>query len=85
MTKGGNGGNQFMPEKSPFTKLETYTAPRPAHQRAAVENLVRLATNGDELGNAQADGRKPFSRFNKMNGRHEETRTPDLYRVKVAL
>ena len=21
----------------------------------------------------------------KMNGRHEETRTPDLYRVKVAL
>jgi hypothetical protein len=25
------------------------------------------------------------SRINKINGRHEETRTPDLYRVKVAL
>src|SRR5271166_964657 len=25
------------------------------------------------------------SRFNELNGRHEETRTPDLYRVKVRL
>ena len=31
------------------------------------------------------DCRSPRSRFNKTNGRHEETRTPDLYRVKVAL
>src|ERR1700693_5998284 len=27
------------------------------------------------------DCRSPRSRFNKINGRHEETRTPDLYRV----
>jgi hypothetical protein len=26
-----------------------------------------------------------FSVFMEGNGRHEETRTPDLYRVKVAL
>jgi hypothetical protein len=25
------------------------------------------------------------TRVNERNGRHEETRTPDLYRVKVAL
>jgi hypothetical protein len=35
--------------------------------------------------NARTDCREPLSRFNKINGRHEETRTPDLYRVKVAL
>jgi hypothetical protein len=30
--------------------------------------------------------RKPLTvHFMKFNGRHEETRTPDLYRVKVAL
>jgi hypothetical protein len=27
------------------------------------------------------DCRSRLSRFNKINGRHEETRTPDLYRV----
>jgi integrase len=32
------------------TTLEIYTVPIPAHQRAAVENLARLVTNGDELG-----------------------------------
>ena len=26
-----------------------------------------------------------YSKKKKRNGRHEETRTPDLYRVKVAL
>ena len=31
--------------------------------------------------NARAGCREPLSRFNKINGRHEETRTPDLYRV----
>src|SRR5580765_3461742 len=31
------------------TTLEIYTVPIPAHQRAAVENLARLVTNGDEL------------------------------------
>jgi hypothetical protein len=30
------------------------------------------------------DCRSPRSRFNEINGRHEETRTPDLYRVKAA-
>jgi hypothetical protein len=31
--------------------------------------------------NAREDFREPLSSFNKINGRHEETRTPDLYRV----
>jgi len=34
----------------PGSSLEIYTVPIPAHQRAAVENLARLVTNGDELG-----------------------------------
>jgi hypothetical protein len=29
--------------------------------------------------------REGFDHFTLQNGRHEETRTPDLYRVKVAL
>jgi hypothetical protein len=31
------------------------------------------------------DCRSPRSGFNEINGRHVGTRTPDLYRVKVAL
>lgn len=31
------------------TTLEIYTVPIPAHQRAAVESLAQLVTNGDEL------------------------------------
>jgi hypothetical protein len=30
------------------TTLEIYTLPVPDHQRAAVENLARMVTNGDE-------------------------------------
>jgi hypothetical protein len=30
------------------TTLEIYTLPVPGHQRAAVENLAQLVTNGDE-------------------------------------
>jgi len=30
------------------TTLEVYTLPVPSHQRAAVENLARMVTNGDE-------------------------------------
>ena len=30
------------------TTLEIYTLPVPEHQRAAVENLARMVTNGDE-------------------------------------
>jgi hypothetical protein len=30
------------------TTLEIYTLPIPAHQRAAVETLARMVTNGDE-------------------------------------
>ena len=33
--------------------------------------------------NARADCGEPLSRINKINGRHEETRTPDLYRVNL--
>jgi integrase len=39
------------------TTLEIYTVPIPAHQRAAVENLARLVTNGDEL--EQCAGKLP--------------------------
>jgi hypothetical protein len=35
--------------------------------------------------NAQGNCRRPLSRFNKINGRHDWTRTSDLYRVKVRL
>jgi hypothetical protein len=38
---------------------------------------------GDELGQLEGKLRLRPSGFNKINGRHEETRTPDLYRVKV--
>ncbi len=31
------------------TTADIYTIPLPAHQRAAVENLAQLVTNGDEL------------------------------------
>jgi hypothetical protein len=31
------------------TTHEIYTQPLPAHQRAAVEKLAQLVTNGDEL------------------------------------
>src|SRR6476660_9514435 len=31
--------------------------------------------------NAQGNCRRPLSRFNKINGRHDWTRTSDLYRV----
>ncbi|MFY9559299.1 MAG: hypothetical protein WAQ52_03615 [Terriglobales bacterium] len=31
------------------TTLEIYTVPIPAHQRAAVDKLAQLVTNGDEL------------------------------------
>ena len=30
------------------TTLEIYTFPVPDHQRAAVENLAKMVTNGDE-------------------------------------
>jgi hypothetical protein len=39
-------------------------------------------TNGNST---RKDCRKLPSRFNKIDGRHVGTRTPDLYRVKVAL
>jgi hypothetical protein len=44
-----------------------------------------LAITNSELAKS---GRRCFSQrsgLEKRNGRHEETRTPDLYRVKVAL
>src|ERR1039458_1879720 len=35
--------------------------------------------------NSEESCRSRLSGFNEINGRHEETRTPDLYRVKVAV
>ena len=50
------------------------------NQRRAVENLSRLVTNGDELGQ-NAGGLPKAIRQIQINGRHVGTRTPDLYRV----
>jgi integrase len=38
------------------TTLEIYTLPIPGHLRDAVENLSRLVTNGDELGQIAEGG-----------------------------
>ena len=68
------------------TTLELYTISIPQAQRKAVENLSVLVTNGGEFGqNSERTCRSPQSGFNEIYGRHEETRTPDLYRVKVQL
>jgi hypothetical protein len=69
------------------TTLEIYTPPLPAHQRAAVERLSQLVTNGDELhqfreGTAHAY-RADSVISGRKYGRHVGTRTPDLYRVKI--
>jgi hypothetical protein len=37
------------------------------------------------IGVAGGEGDRKTTYFIEINGRHEETRTPDLYRVKVAL
>jgi hypothetical protein len=65
------------------TTLEIYTLPIPEQQRITVEKLSVLMANDGEFD--QNPCRWLRSRNNKINGRHEETRTPDLYRVKVAL
>ncbi len=45
---------------------------------------TQVAASADLLPNAtNEDG--PYRDVYERNGRHEETRTPDLYRVKVAL
>ena len=67
------------------TTLEIYTLPIPEQQRLAVEKLSVLMANDDESVKTRRDCRSRLSGFNELNGRHEETRTPDLYRVKVAL
>jgi hypothetical protein len=41
------------------TTLEVYTISIPAHLREAVENLSRLVTNGDELGEIADQGLPP--------------------------
>lgn len=41
------------------TTLEHYTLPIPAHQRAVIEKLSRLVTNGDEFGQLAGDAPEP--------------------------
>jgi integrase len=45
------------------TTLEHYTLPIPAHQRAVVEKLSRLVTNGDELPKFAGDVPEPFQQI----------------------
>jgi hypothetical protein len=53
----------------------------------SVKCLRRIVV-ADETGMRPSPKDAPYRRSNRKhlkNGRHEETRTPDLYRVKVAL
>ena len=45
------------------TTFEIYTLPIPAHQREAVENLSRMVTNGDELGQLAKELPMPTTRI----------------------
>ena len=45
------------------TTLQVYTLPLPAHQREAVENLSRMVTNGDELGQLAKELPMPTTRI----------------------
>ena len=54
-------------------------------QRKAVKKSAQLVTNGEELGRAGKSCRSRLSGFKEINGRHEETRTPDLYRVNFVV
>ncbi len=42
-------------------------------------------TDGDELAQREEDLPCLLNKFIELNGRHEETRTPDLYRVEYAV
>jgi integrase len=66
------------------TTLEIYTISIPAAQWKAVENLSDLVPMVTSWPNSEKSCRSRQSGFNEINGRHEETRAPDLYRVKVA-
>jgi hypothetical protein len=65
------------------TTLEIYTLPIPEQQRTTVEKLSVLMMAS--WSKTRRDCRSPRSRFNEIYGRHDWTRTSDLYRVKVAL
>jgi hypothetical protein len=45
------------------SELEHYTSPIPALQRAVVEKLSRLVTNGDELPKFAGDVPEPFQQI----------------------
>jgi hypothetical protein len=73
-----------MPTKNPDALLAR-AVPHDDDGRFSIAARKQLAiaagptvTNGNQM---RRDCRKQPSRFNKINGRHEETRTPDLYRV----
>ena len=68
--------------------LSHYSHVRMEAKRQALDSLVRVGdrrgygTNNDTKGDS---GPSVAAEVVEQNGRHEETRTPDLYRVKVAL
>jgi len=65
----------------PPSKSTLCLFPRISGRRSKLwREWLPMVTNGNR---ARKDCRKRLSRFNKINRRHEETRTPDLYRVKV--
>ena len=59
--------------------LEIYTLPVAQAQRQAASGMVTSWLNSGRR------CRWLLSGFNEINGRHVGTRTPDLYRVKVAV
>ena len=67
------------------TTLGIYTIPVPAHQRAAVEKLSQLVTNGDEFG-LMRKTKSPNPRYySEFDGGRYRIRTYDFHRVKMAL
>ena len=62
--------------------LEIYTPPVAQAHRQAAENVSGMVTSWLNSGRSC---RWLLSGFNEINGRHDWTRTSDLYRVKVAL
>ncbi len=80
---GESHGHSWFARRS--TTLENYAITIPAAPREAVENLSVFVDQEWLVGQLGEDLPLVIEQFNKINGRHDWTRTSDLYRVKVAL
>ena len=65
------------------SKITPYPCLRSSEQWS--KNFREWVTNGDELDQFAEDVPQPVQQIQWLDGRHVGTRTPDLYRVKVAL